>query len=287
MNPDKIAFLVDSCADLYARHCEGKPIYMVPLRITCTDGDFSDGEDITAEDVYRRQARGELPKTSLPDLLRVAETLDRIKADGYEKVIALPLSSGLSGTYNMIRMQCMERDDLEAVAFDTLSGSLGIGMVVLQLWEDIQGGMDWETIKNERVQFLLDNTHPYFSVDTLEFLQKGGRIGKITAMAGTLLSIKPLLNFAPDGQLTNVAKVRGRKQVAGKLIELVKSHLGEHKVFNLAVANGGAQAEMEEMKAALMAAIPGCQTCLTSEMDATLSVYVGRGMLGAAIQVLD
>lgn len=289
MNPEKIAFLVDSCADLLPEHREGKPIYTVPLRISCADGDFNDGEDITNEDIYLRQERGELPRTSLPDMLRVAQTLDRIRDDGYERVLALPLSSGLSGTYNMIRLQCEEREDLEAVAVDTLSGSLAIGIVVLQLWEDIQAGMTWETILRERVGFLLKNTFPYFSVDTLEYLQKGGRIGRITALAGTLLNIKPIISFSGDGQLVNVAKARGRRQVAEKLIELVKANLrpNEDRRFNLAVANGGDPEGMAKLKEDLQAAIPGCQQFWEARMDATLATYVGRGMLGAGIQFLE
>lgn len=287
LNPEKIAFLVDSCAEMEPRHRKGVPVYVVPLRIACKDKDYNDGEDIFAKDIYKRLERGELPKTSLPDLMRVARTLEQIKADGYERVIALPLSSGLSGTYNMIRLQCEERKDMDIMVFDTLSGAIPLGGIVLQLWEDIRNGMKWETLVKERVPHLLQNNFAYFTVDTLEYLQKGGRIGKITALAGTLLSIKPLITFAPDGQLVSVAKVRGRKQVQSKLIELVKSHLGDHKDFNLLVVNGGAQEEMEQMKKDLLAAIPGCRHIWDSHVDATLSVYIGSGVLGAAIQLLD
>ena len=288
MNKQKIAFLVDSTVDLSKKDRSGKPIYMVPLRISCEDGDYNDGENITNLDIYARQEAGELPKTSLPEPARVKETLKKIKADGYEKVIALPLSSGLSGTHNMVQMMCDECKDLECAVFQTYSGALGIGMVVLQVWREIQEGAAWETLVGERIPFLLANTHPYFSVDTLEYLQKGGRIGKITAMAGTMLSIKPLLGFAPDGELINVAKVRGRKQVPAKLIELVKSHVDDPtRPFNLAVENGGDPEGMKALKKALMAAIPGCQNCYSTDMDATLATYVGRGMLGAAIQFLQ
>lgn len=287
MSQEKIAFLVDSTADLKPEHIEQMPIYLLPLRIACADGDYNDGEDIFNEDIYRRQEAGELPKTSLPDMSRCMALLEEIKADGYEKVIAIPLSSGLSGTYNMVRLHCEEEKELECVAVDTKMGAMGNGMVILQLWEDIRAGMDWETIIHQRIPFLVESTHPYFSVDTLEYLQKGGRIGKITAMAGTLLSIKPILGFAEDGQLVNVAKVRGRKGVPAKLIELVKAHLGDHKVFNLAVENGGDPEGMEALKEELMAAIPGCQHIWDARMDATLATYVGRGMLGAAIQTLD
>ena len=82
LNPEKIAFLVDSCAELEQRHREGLPVYVVPLRITCEDGSYNDGETIFPADIYRRLESGELPKTSLPEPARVAETLKHIKADG-------------------------------------------------------------------------------------------------------------------------------------------------------------------------------------------------------------
>lgn len=288
MNHEKIAFLLDSTADLSRSDLAGKPFYVVPLRIACGDGDYNDGENINNLDVYARQEAGELPKTSLPEIARVEEALKEIRADGFRRVIALPLSSGLSGTYNMMQIMCDECRDLETAVFDTRSGALGIGMVALQLWKEIENGATWEELKNGRVEFLLRNTFPYFSVDTLEYLQKGGRIGKITALAGTLLAIKPLLGFAEDGQLINMAKARGRRQVPEKLIELVKAHVTDPgRPFNLAVENGGDPEGMLALGEALKAAIPGCKDFYTANMDATLATYVGRGMLGAAIQFLE
>ena len=220
-NPEKIALLTDSTADLTAGMRAGKPIYTVPLKIICPDGEFSDGVDIFAQDVYDRLHRGELPRTSLPEGGAVSDALDRIRADGYEKVIALMLSGGLSGTYNMVRLLAEQREDLEVVAFDSKSGSLGLGIMVLQLWEEIQAGADWDTLISQRVPFLVEHTFPFFSVDTLEYLYKGGRIGKVAAMAGTMLQIKPIITFADDGQLQSVAKVRGRRQDQDKIVDLM------------------------------------------------------------------
>lgn len=287
LNPDKIAILVDSCADLSPRQMRGKPIYLAPLRILCGNKEYHDGENITGEDVYRYQEKGELPRTSLPEITRVDKILERIGRDGYKKVIALPLSSALSGTYNMIRLECLEHRELESAVFETYSASLGTGMVALQLWEDIRVGMSWEALVKERTPFLLRNTTPFFSVDTLEFLQKGGRIGRVAAVAGTLLNIKPILGFSEDGQLVGMAKVRGKKAVNGKLIELLRGCLGEHKVFNLAVAHGGDPKGMAELKAELEQALPGFGQMWEATMDATLAAYVGKGMLGACVQVLD
>ena len=180
-----------------------------------------------------------------------------------------------------------ERRDLAVRVYDSVSGSLGTGMMVLQLAEDIRSGMDWQTLTERRAPWLIAHTFPFFSVDTLEYLQKGGRIGKVTAMAGTMLQIKPIITFAADGQLQSIAKVRGRNLVIRKLIELVtKSHSGATR-YNLAVANGGAPKEMEVLRSRLMAALPDYDHIWEGEIDGTLSVYIGDGVLGAAVQPLD
>lgn len=286
-NVQKIALLTDSTADLSPALREGKPIYTVPLKIVCADGEYSDGVDIFAEDVYRRLHRGELPRTSLPDGGSVSDTLDRIRADGYEKVLAVMLSSGLSGTYNMVRLQAETRTDLEIAVFDSKSGSLGIGIMVLQLWEEIQAGADWETLVHKRAPHLIANTFPFFSVDTLEYLSKGGRIGKVTAFAGTLLSIKPIITFASDGQLQSVAKVRGRRQVQDKILELMAKRFKPGMRYNLGVANGGAPEEMAELAARIRERFPNAEHMWEGQIDATLSVYIGDGVLGGGIQLLD
>lgn len=286
-NPEKIALLTDSTADLTPAMREGKPIYVVPLKIRCDDGEFSDGVDIFAQDVYDRLHRGELPRTSLPEGGVLSDTLDQIRADGYEKVIAVMLSGGLSGTCNLVRVQAEQRDDLDIAVFDSRSGSLGIGIIVLQLWEEIQAGAGWDKLIHERVPHLVDNTFPFFSVDTLEYLRRGGRIGRITALAGTMLSIKPIITFSEDGQLQSIAKVRGRKQVQDKIVELLRSKFRAGKRYNLGVANGGAPAEMAELSEKIRARFPDFVHCWEGAMDATLSVYIGDGVIGGGIQFID
>ena len=286
-NPEKIALLTDSTADLTPAMREGKPIYVVPLKIRCDDGEFSDGVDIFAQDVYDRLHRGELPRTSLPEGGVLSDTLDQIRADGYEKVIAVMLSGGLSGTCNLVRVQAEQRDDLDIAVFDSRSGSLGIGIIVLQLWEEIQAGAGWDRLIHERVPHLVDNTFPFFSVDTLEYLRRGGRIGRITALAGTMLSIKPIITFSEDGQLQSIAKVRGRKQVQDKIVELLRSKFRAGKRYNLGVANGGAPAEMAELSEKIRARFPDFVHCWEGAMDATLSVYIGDGVIGGGIQFID
>lgn len=286
-NAEKIALLTDSTADLSPALVGDKPIYVVPLKIVCADGEYSDGVDIFAPDVYDRLHRGELPRTSLPDGGSISDTLDRIKADGYEKVLAVMLSSGLSGTYNMVRLQAETCRDLEIAVFDSKSGSLGMGIMVLQLWEDIQAGADWDWLVEKRLPSLIANTFPFFSVDTLEYLSKGGRIGKVAAFAGTLLSIKPIISFAEDGQLQSVAKVRGRRQVQDKILDLMEQRLRPGVRYNLGVANGGAPEEMKELAQRIRERFPNAEHIWEGAIDATLSVYIGDGVLGGGIQLLE
>ena len=109
MTPQKIALLTDSCADLSPQMAEENQIYVVPLRILCADGEYRDSVDIHAADIYARLRSGELPQTSLPAAQDITGAFDRIAADGYDAVIALMLSGGLSGTYNMVRLLAEER----------------------------------------------------------------------------------------------------------------------------------------------------------------------------------
>lgn len=286
-NKERIALLTDSCADLDAKTRKNKPIFLLPLQIRCGDGEYADGVDIFADDIFARQAKGEMMKTSLPAGETLDRVLDEIAAQGYKKVIAVMLSSGLSGTYNLVRLRAMEREDLDIFVYDSKSGSLGMGAVVLQLWEDICRGYNWKLLCEKRLPMLQDNTFPFFSVDTLEMLEKGGRIGKVTAFAGKMMNIKPILTFAEDGQLTSVAKVRGRNAVQGKFIELLQAQLAGHKRYNLAVAHGGAPEEMAALMKKMKAAFPDYEHFWSAQLDATLSCYIGSGMLGAAIQFLD
>lgn len=284
MNRQKIALLTDSCADIPAALLKKYPIYVVPLTIRFRDGEYQDGVTIQAKEIYRRQ-KEEMPQTSLPDGALIEDTFRRIREAGYEKVLAVHLSGGLSGTCNMVRVIGSDFVGLEVRAFDSVSGSLGIGLMVLQLAKYIDEGRGWTELLRA-VPKLIAGTKVFFCVDTLEFLQKGGRIGKITAVAGTLLQIKPILTFAPNGELVNVAKVRGRKLALDKMVQMVEEYYPGYGRYNIAVAHGDSPAELKQIRAAMQAALPAYDDCIEGEIDCTLASYVGPHLLGAGIQLL-
>ena len=286
MRTDKIALLTDSCADIPVEVARKNHIYVVPFTITFEEGSYQDGVDIFPDDVYRRQPNEGI-KTSLPSGAVIEDTLHQIKEDGYKKVIAIMLSSGLSGGYQIVRMLGEEAEDLEVAAFDSMSGSLGEGAMVLTVARWIEEGRTWEEML-ALIPRMMKNVHPYFSVDTLEYLKRGGRIGKITAMAGTALGIKPILAFDPEtGELTSAHKVRGRQAAMKKLVQVAVSNLEPNKRYNIMWAHGGTPEEGAQIAEMLRKAAPDFQQEFSGEIDCTLASYVGPRLIGAAVQVLD
>lgn len=270
---------------------EGTPIHIIPLRIVCADKEYADGVNIFAKDIYKRLKAGELPQTSLPLGETIGQKLVDLANAGYDGVIAVMLSGALSGTYNLMRLiadQYRDQLPLKVRVYDSRNGSLGLGLTLIQLANDIQNGMGWDELTERRVPQLIGSIFPFFTVDTLEYLRKGGRIGKITATAGTLLHIKPIITFSPEGQLQSIAKVRGKHHLIDKLVALTVERCGNHRHYNLGLASGGAAPEdVALLRQKLVEALPNYTLLRESEIDGTLSVYIGDGVLGAGVQVLD
>lgn len=284
MNKQKIALLTDSCADIPQDLKEKYDIYIVPLKVRFGNEEYLDGVTITPKEVYERQ-KNELPQTSLPDGALIEDTFNKIKQKGYEKVIAVHLSGGLSGTFNLVRLLASEQNELEIAVFDSINGSLGIGLIVLQLAKYIEQDYTFEQLVDIAPK-LISNTTVFFCVDTLEYLQKGGRIGKISAMAGTLLQIKPILSFAEDGQLTSVDKVRGRKLALEKMAKMIEKLYSGNGAYNIALANGDCIEEMNMLKNRILQTLPNPNFTFESEIDCTLASYVGPHLLGIGLQIL-
>lgn len=286
MNADKIALLTDSCADIPADVAKRYRIYTIPFTITFGEDSYQDGVTIFPDEVYQRQPQ-EPVKTSLPSGAVIADTLQQIQDDGYQKVIAILLSSGLSGCYQMVRMMGQDCEGLDVAVFDSFSGSLGEGAMVLTVARWLEEGRNWDIIC-DMIPRMMKQVYPYFSVDTLEYLKRGGRIGKITAMAGTVLSIKPILSFDPvTGQLAGTHKIRGRQAAMQKLVQVAVSHIDPNKRYNIMWAHGGAPEEGQQIAKMLRQAAPDFVHEYSGEIDCTLASYVGPHLLGAAVQVLD
>ena len=146
MNKNKIAVMADSGTDVPPNYREKYGIYWLPLLINYSDRTYLDGIDIQPHEMYDRLPV-EIPKTSLPDRGMVTDLFDRIKADGYEKLLVVTISSGLSGTYNMVRLAAEDYSGLEISVLDTRNISIGSGLIAIRAAQMVNDEeMDWHEL---------------------------------------------------------------------------------------------------------------------------------------------
>jgi DegV family protein with EDD domain len=285
MNKEKIALLVDSGTDVPVEIMDQYSMYMLPLQIIYKDRTYTDKVDITAEEIYQRLPQ-EIPSTSLPDGEAINRIFDQIKEDGYEKVLAVTISSGLSGTFNVVRLLGEQRVDLDVFVLDTKNIGIAAGLQAIRAAELLSAGNSWEKLK-EQLSKEVSRNKVFFNVATLEYLQKGGRIGLVASILGNALKLNPIISCNDEGIYYNVAKSRGRKKSLDKTVELVKQFIGNHKHFRLAVAQGDALEEAKEMKTRLEREFPHIKEILFGQISPALVVHTGPGLLGIGIQLLD
>ena len=285
MNKEKVALLVDTCIDIPKHIVEQYHMYTIPLKIIYKDQEYSDGVDITAEEVYSRLSE-EIPKTSLPSTGEILEKLDQIKADGYEKVLAITLSSGLSGTFNLVSMIAKEYEALEIEVIDTRNIAIGGGFNAIGAAKYIEAGMSFEELK-ERITKEITNSKVFFCVDTLEYLQKGGRIGLVASTLGTVLNLKPIISCNEEGIYYNIAKVRGRKKSLERMKELAVDFAATGKQYNVALVHGCAKEDAEHLKEGLKKALPGMKDFIEGQISPALGVHTGPGLVGIGIQIIE
>lgn len=285
MTNKKIAILADSGSDVPQDFCEAHDVFTLPLKVIYPDREYTDKVDITSEDVIARMPQ-EIPKTSLPDGASIVVCFDEIKAAGYEQVIAVTISSGLSGTFNMVRMMAKDYDGLEIFVLDTKNIGIASGLQAIRAVELVDSGLEFAAICQILENEVLKNK-VFFNVATLEYLQKGGRIGLVTAIFGTALKLNPIISCNEEGVYYTVAKSRGRKKSLAKSLELVKDFAGSSKKYRLAVAHAGAKEEAQAMMERLTTLLPNAVERYFGEISPALVVHTGPGLLGVGIQVLD
>lgn len=285
MNKYKIAVLVDSGTDVPEEIMDQEHFFMIPLKIIYKDREYTDKLDITAEEIYQRLPQ-EIPSTSLPSGETINKIFDEIKAGGYEKVLAITISSGLSGTYNAVRLLGEQYEGLETQVIDTKNIGIGAGFLAVHASELLKQDLPWQELLNQlKDQVIKDKV--FFSVATLEYLQKGGRIGLVASLLGNALKLAPIISCNADGVYHTVAKTRGRKKSLEKIIDLVRGFLGEHQHFNLAVAHGDALADAEMMQKKLKEVFPKVEKIYFGQISPALVVHTGPGLLGIGVQLLD
>ena len=246
MNENKIAVMTDSCSDVPKNLLERFNIYQLSLSINYKARSYRDRIDITPEEVYKN-LENEIPHTSLPTMGEIHELIEKIIADGYDKIVIPVISSGLSGTYNAIKTVCNQYDYIKTAVIDTKNIAIGSGFLSIYAAQLIERNLSFEEIVN-KVEDKLTSSHIYYSLQTLHYLIKGGRLGRVEGVLGSLLHIKPIISCDKDGIYYTVEKVRGRKHSINKLIEIMQDGLKDKKNYYLTISHGFAQDEAKKIR---------------------------------------
>lgn len=276
--------VADSTADIPQSIASELGIHIVPMRLAFGDQSFVEGVDITAEEFYAKLTKSrELPTTSQTSPSQYAKVYrGLLDAHPGAPIISIHISSGMSGTYQSARLakEMIEEElgqESGITVIDSLCASYGFGLQVVHAARLAGQGATVERIREE-VERLGRERRLYFLVDTLDYLQKGGRIGKAAAILGNLLNIKPILSVDREGVIYAVDKARGRKKALSRVIELFVNDFGESKDLNVAVCDGVNPEGAAEMLSLLSQHFTLHEVVRTS-IGAVVGTHVGPGIL--------
>ena len=272
-----VRIVTDSSADLPAELVQQHQITVLPCYVVVDDQTLKDGVDIQADDFYRRlQAGGPTPTTAQPTVADFQAVYQDLTSQG-DQVVSIHVSGKLSGTLNSAEQAKGSLDGEAVEIIDSRLAAMPLGLVVLEAAAlAAEGGSHQEVA--EKVRQGLDLHHGLFALDTLEFLQKGGRIGKAQAFLGSVLNVKPILRLH-EGEAHPVERPRNRERAMHRLVELVKE-LGP--VRRMAVIHSTDAERMAVLKQELTGLLPADQI-IEARFGSTLGTYIGPDALGVAI----
>jgi len=269
-----VRIVTDSTADLTQEQQQAAGITVVPLNVHFGDQVFRDHVDLTTDEFFRRlKASPQLPRTSQPAVGVFEEVYRTLRQNG-DEIVSVHLSSKVSGTYNSGLMAAKSVDEKAIDVVDSLSTSMALGFMALEGAKLARAGKDRATV-TERLRGLVPKARVICVVDTLTYLERGGRIGHARALLGSLLNVKPILQLK-EGEVVPLGRARGRPQALSRLVELLER---DGHVSQLAIMHGAAPADAEQLRKRVAASYPGLDILLT-EIGAVLGTHTGPGVIG-------
>ncbi len=273
----KIAIIADSSCDFTPERAEKAGFSVVPLQVTFEDGTvYRDGVDLTSEEFFQKLAASkQLPKTSQPTIETWMDAMRR-HAD-YDDIIVITVSGKVSGSLSgasMARRMLREEEQFQPNIHlvDSMTASGAVAGFALEAVRMVREGCQAQEILN-RMMYLQNHLAVYFIFDSLEYLRKGGRIGKATALAGKVMGIKPLLTFF-EGEPKNVDKVRGVQAGCKKLVDGFLQRAAD--LHHVIVISSCAPDRVKLITQMLQTHISDIQITYV-EIGAVIGTYVGPG----------
>lgn len=278
----KIAVVLDSGSDYYNRDIQMEGLFSVPLQIIVEDEGFRESVEISNEQVNSLIQREKDLKTSLPSLGDLDELFANIKAQGYDTVFAVPITSGISGTINAMRLAA-DSQGLDYIAYDcytTMHIELEYALAARRLFDQ---GASVDQVVN-RLNETINDSCTYIVPDNLNHLAKGGRLSPLAAKLGGLLRIKPILFLGPTtkGVIDPFDKVRTMSKAISTVVDDMKSkHVDEN--FIITVVDVNSPTELEKTVDLVKATFPNTEVRVT-QLISTVSVHVGIGTIAFQVQ---
>ena len=274
---ENTAIVLDSTADFPDAQIRFPNMRIVPLYVRFGEESFRDYVELDPHDFYARlRAAPELPTTSQPtpqDFLSSYHALS-----GYERIYSLHISSRLSGTFQSASLAAGELGDDRVRLVDTESASVGISMLALGIQRLLERGTTDEEIAALAARYR-EEAGLLFTVDTLEFLAKGGRIGRARALAGSLLNVKPILTI-DDGEVVPLTRVRGRAKALEEFRKRFEAATTAADGLYVAIAHADADETVEQLRDLVVATRPQAQIELVTSLGAVVGTHAGPGTVG-------
>ena len=277
---DPVSIVTDSTSDLAPNVATAHNIEVVPLSVIHADRAYLDGVDITPSSFYPMlTSSSELPKTSQPTVHQFKEVFGRLLQQGHS-VVSLHISGGLSATKDAARSAAAELETDRVTVIDSGFLSYGLSFQAIEASKMAQQGCSVEEIV-AMLDEMRRNTELLFTLDTMHYLHKGGRIGKVSALLGNLLNIKPVIRVE-GGIYVPVAKCRSSRQALATIVQYLTDRFSQQKV-RLAVGHGQA----EEAARSLLEMLKQ-ELCVEGEPEfyevgPVIGVHTGPGTVGAAV----
>ncbi len=277
---EKIAIVVDSGSDVSTKLYDGLDIFNLPLRVIVDGVEYTDNKDITSEEIFAVLDSSEV-STSLPLGEDIMAIFEDIKNQGYTHLIAITISSGLSGTFNVINNLASDLEGIETFVFDTKNISLGSGLLALSAAYMAKDNKSFDEIVN-MLKTNQENSKVFFTVGTLDYLIKGGRIGLVAGTLANILSIKPIITCNEDGIYHTVDKVRGYRKVIKKMIDKASEFVSSAYDYRVVLLNANTKEDLNKIIDYAKEKFVDKEILVTNITPA-LAIHTGPEALGIAV----
>jgi len=274
-----IKIVTDSTAYLPEEVVQRYGIQVIPLNVLFGERTYKEGLDLSYEQFYQMLAQAKnLPTTSQPAVGEFYELYSKLVQDGSE-VISIHISSKLSGTIDSALMACKELPEASISVVDSLSTAVGLELMVIAAAEAVAAGQSRAEVV-AMLEQMVRETRLFFVVDTLEYLQKGGRIGGAAALVGTLLNVKPILHLK-DGRIEPLSKVRTKRKAVKELLGLMVEEMGSEEPVRIAVGHAVALKEGQSLLEKAQSRL-NCTVSYLAQIGPVIGTHTGPGALGLA-----